>query len=133
MEDKLTTNHDEPSVWSTEFSRDGKNGEIRGRFWATRDGETGELTFYSELPNVIRHFQEDFDVCILVMAWGLWGLAGKLKVWFHEGKGLSENEDFAAFLKTTEFIGYGIEAWLHKQGKLALAEGIVDRDGNLVG
>ena len=131
MEYKTFTNRPVPADGSHEFSRDGKRGEIKGKFWATRDGKTGEVSFYAKLPNVLQHFQEDFDVCILVIAWGLWGLAGRERVWFHESNGLSEEESAQAFFKTTEFIGYGIEAWLDEQGKLAFAEGIVDRDGNL--
>src|SRR5690349_849436 len=101
-------------------TRGGKYGEIRGRFWSTRDAVTGELTFHAELPNVGRHFQEDFDVCILVVAWNLWALAGRENVWRLDDSALSD--EFRAYMKTTEFIGYGIEAWIHKQGKLAFAE-----------
>jgi hypothetical protein len=130
MEDRNNTNRRDARDVSCGTTRDGKRGEIGGRYWSTRDELTGELTFHVELPNVVRHFQEDFDVCILVIAWSLWGLAGKEKVWFRDGFGLSEEEKAAAFWNTTRFIGCGIEAWLSEQGKLAFAEGIVDRDGN---
>jgi hypothetical protein len=129
MDYKFISNQDESSVWSHEFSRDGTHGEIRGRFWATRDRETGELTFYAKLPNVVRDFQEDFDVCILVVAWGLWTLASKLSVFAREDNGLSDEENCLAFLNTTRFIHNGIEAWLAEQGKLARAGGH-DRDEN---
>jgi hypothetical protein len=131
MEDKNFTNRAARAERDCFVTRGGRFGEIRGRFWSTPDELTGELTFHVELPNVVRHFQEDFDVCILVIAWNLWALAGRKNVWHRNDYGLSDSEKFRAKLKVTEFIGYGIEAWLHQHGKLAFAEGIVDRDGKL--
>ena len=129
MEYEFFTNRVETSVWSHEFSRDGTHGEIRGHFWATRDRGTNELTFHAELPNILRDFQEDFDVSILVIAWGLWGLAGKLGVFARKGNGLTEEENCIAYMNTTQFICCGIEAWLREQGKLFRAEGH-ERDEN---
>lgn len=131
MEDKKTINSAARADKDCFVTRDGRFGEIRGRFWATRDESTGERTFHVELPNVVRHFQEDFDVCILVVAWNLWALAGREDVRCGAGYSLSEGGTLAAQLSATTFIGYGIEAWIHDQGKLAFAEGIVDRDGKL--
>ena len=113
---------DERSPWAETFSRFGKHGRIEARFWATRNRETGELSFNFTLPNAVRHFEEDFDTCILVLAWGLWGLSAKIAD--HQGTGELTVEGFCkSRLKRAQFIEEAIEVWLHKAGRLMFAEG----------
>src|SRR5690348_4669767 len=96
MDNKSDSTRRRFSFWEYEFSRDGTHGEVRGQFWATGDLRTGELAFCCKLPNVIRDFQEDFDVCILVVAWGLWGLANQVGIFARDYSGLSDEEDCLA-------------------------------------
>lgn len=104
----------EGSQWFVEpdsFFRFGKYGKVEVQFKSVQDAN-GKPRFVMELPDPELHLEEDFDVVILVLAWGLWGFAG--------AHGFLERP--LAAITASQFICRGIEQWLDEHDKLRRAE-----------